>query len=90
MPITTQSIIEKLTPIFRNVFDDEELTIEAGTTASDVEGWDSLTHIRLIVTIEKAFGIRFSASEVADLENVGGMAAMISKKSDPYSSGPGD
>ncbi|MBC7489765.1 MAG: acyl carrier protein [Glaciimonas sp.] len=80
MSIPTQPIIEKLTPIFRNVFDDDGLVIEESTTASDVEGWDSLAHIRLMVTIEKAFGIRFTASEIADLENVGGMVELIIKK----------
>ena len=80
MTIPTQSIINELTPIFRNVFDDDELIIEEKTTAPDIEGWDSLAHIRLMVTIEKAFGLRFTAAEVADLNDVGDMARLILKK----------
>jgi acyl carrier protein len=70
----------KLTPIFRTVFDDENLTIHANTTAQDIEGWDSLTNIRLMVSIEKTLGLRFSAAEISSLENVGAMAELILSK----------
>jgi len=76
----TQLTIEKLTPIFRDVFDDEDLVIEQNTTAQDVDGWDSLAHIRLVVSIEKALGLRFSAAEISGLVNVGEMAELILKK----------
>ena len=66
-----------LYPIFKDVFDDDELIIEANTTASDIDGWDSLTHIRLVITIEKAFGLRFTAAEISELENVGEMVELI-------------
>jgi len=66
-----------LHPIFRDVFDDDELIIEANTTANDIDGWDSLTHIRLVITIEKAFDLRFTAAEVSELENVGEMVELI-------------
>ena len=66
-----------LYPIFRDVFDDDELIIEANTTANDIDGWDSLTHIRLVITIEKAFDLRFTAAEVSELENVGEMVELI-------------
>ena len=75
-----QSTIEQLTPIFRDVFDDEDLVIEQNTTAQDVDGWDSLAHIRLVVSIEKALGLRFSAAEISGLVNVGEMAELILKK----------
>jgi acyl carrier protein len=74
------TIIENLLPIFQNVFDDEDLVITPFTTAQDVDGWDSLAHIRLIVTIEKHFGLRFSAAEISDVENVGQMAELILSK----------
>ena len=66
-----------LNPIFRDVFDDDELVIKANTTAKDIDGWDSLTHIRLVISIEKAFGLRFTAAEISELENVGEMVELI-------------
>ncbi|MEC7595659.1 MAG: acyl carrier protein [Pseudomonadota bacterium] len=66
-----------LNPIFRDVFDDDELVITANTTAKDIDGWDSLTHIRLVISIEKAFDLRFTAAEISALENVGEMVELI-------------
>ena len=66
-----------LNPIFRDVFDDDELIIEVNTTANDIDGWDSLTHIRLVISIEKAFDLRFTAAEISALENVGEMVELI-------------
>jgi acyl carrier protein len=66
-----------LNPIFRDVFDDDELVIEGNTTAKDIDGWDSLTHIRLVISIEKALDLRFTAFEISELENVGEMAELI-------------
>ena len=74
------SIFEQLTEVFRDVFDDDELVIDASTTAQDVEGWNSLAHIRLVVSIEKAFRLRFSAAEIGDLKNVGDMVELIRLK----------
>jgi acyl carrier protein len=71
------SIFEQLTEVFRDVFDDDELVIDATTTAQDVEGWNSLAHIRLVVSIEKAFKLRFSAAEIGNLKNVGDMVELI-------------
>ena len=71
------SIFEQLTEVFRDVFDDDELVIDASTTAQDVEGWNSLAHIRLVVSIEKAFKLRFSAAEIGNLKNVGDMVELI-------------
>jgi acyl carrier protein len=74
------NIINQLTPIFVDVFDDDDLIIDPSTTAGDVDGWDSLAHIRLIVAIEKVFTMRFSASEISNLANVGEMAELIISK----------
>jgi len=74
------AVIQELTPIFRDVFDDDQLMIDAQTSAKDVDGWDSLLHIRLIFSIEKNLALRFSASEVSRLENVGEMAELVVKK----------
>ena len=77
---TLEEVIHQLNPIFCNVFDDEALKIDAHTSAQDVDEWDSLSHIRLIISIEKALGIQFSAGEIDDLKNVGEMARLILKK----------
>ena len=73
-------IIKRLTAIFRDVLDNDDLVITPATTAADVDGWDSLAHIHLVVSIEKALGMRFTADEVASLENVGDLANLIIKK----------
>ncbi len=72
--------LQRLSPIFQDVLDDDSLSIDATTTAQDVDGWDSLAHIRLVVSIEKAFSLRFSAAEISELQNVGDMAALIVRK----------
>ena len=76
----TNNMIQQLVPIFQDVFDDDRLTIQATTTADDVDGWDSLAHIRLIVSIEKVFSLRFSAAEISGLQNVGDMAILLLQK----------
>jgi acyl carrier protein len=73
-------ILAKMTPVFRDVFDDDELVINDAMTAEDVEGWDSLNHIRLIVSIERAFALKFSASETGKLKNVGEFVELIRSK----------
>lgn len=72
--------IKDLIPIFRDVFDDDDLVIVKNTTAQDIDGWDSLAHIRLVISIEKALNLRFSAAEISGLVNVGEMAELILKK----------
>ncbi|MGV7217915.1 acyl carrier protein [Bradyrhizobium sp. UFLA05-112] len=73
-------LYSKLTAIFREVFDEDELNVTPQTTADDVDGWDSLSHIRLVLAVSKAFGVKFSASEIGNLKNVGEFAALIEKK----------
>jgi acyl carrier protein len=70
----------KLTAVFRDAFDDDALTLKPETTADDVEDWDSLRHIQLLVAVEKAFNIRFNTGEVANLANVGQMVDLIAKR----------
>tara|TARA_B100001250_G_scaffold148862_1_gene127477 strand:+ start:753 stop:995 length:243 start_codon:yes stop_codon:yes gene_type:complete len=71
---------ELLIPIFKDIFDDEDLVLTQSTTAMDIDGWDSLTHISLVVAIEKFFDLRFTAAEISNLENVGQMADLVSIK----------
>ena len=70
----------RLQDVFRDVFEDDELVIERTTTADDIEDWDSLRHVGLVVNIEAAFGIRFTSLEVANLADVGEMLDLIEKK----------
>ena len=76
--MTRQEIYEKLTEVFTDVFD-EEITLTDDTTAADVDGWDSLTHITLISEVEDAFGIRIAMKDVLGLKNVGELADIIEK-----------
>ena len=66
--------------IFRDVFDDEELIISNETTADDIEDWDSLAQMNLVVAIEKKFKIRFKVEEIASLHNVGEMLELIEQR----------
>jgi acyl carrier protein len=74
-------LYSRLTSVFHDVFDDETIEVTPQLTAMDVDGWDSLTHIRLILTVEKAFKVKFSTSEIGKLENVGQLAALIKGRS---------
>ncbi|MBO8450203.1 MAG: acyl carrier protein [Spirochaetes bacterium] len=73
-------ILQKLEAIFRDVLDNEEICLTEDTTADDIEEWDSLSHIQLIVAIEKGFGIKLSAREVRELADVGEMVLCIADK----------
>ncbi len=73
-------IYERLTQIFRDVLDNDELELDSETTAADVEGWDSLNHVRLMLATEKSFGIHFTAREIAKLKNVGEFVKLIETK----------
>ncbi|TLM66157.1 MAG: acyl carrier protein [Deltaproteobacteria bacterium] len=73
-------IVEPLTAIFREVFDDEEITLAREMTADDVDGWDSLSHVNLIVTIEARFNIKFTQKELLTFKNVGDLMDSIQSK----------
>lgn len=72
--------VEKLNRIFCEVFEDEELVISQEMTADDVDGWDSLTHVNLILAIEYGFNIRFSQKELLSFKNVGDLMKCIERK----------
>lgn len=74
-------IYERLTGIFEDVFDEDSIVVTPELSAKDVDGWDSLTHIRLILTVEKAFKIKLSTSEIGKLENVGDLVRLIKARS---------
>jgi acyl carrier protein len=74
----------ELQDVFRRIFDDDELVITNETTAADVDGWDSLAQINLIIAVEKHFGIRFTAGDLAALQgpgqNVGNLVGLLIMK----------
>ena len=78
--MTKEEVLGQVQEIFRSVFDDESLDISRNTAAEDIEGWDSMEHINLIVAMEKTFGIKFSIEEAGSLKNVGEMIDLIQKK----------
>ncbi len=75
--MTRNEVLEKVTEIFHDVFDDESIVIGDNTTANDIEDWDSLTHITLISEIEDAFDYKFSMKDVLGMKNVGEMLDLL-------------
>ena len=75
--MTEVEVYTKLKHVFDDVFDDESIEVTPLLTAKDVDGWDSLTHIRLLLTVEKTFKVRFSTAEIGNFQNVGDLAALI-------------
>jgi acyl carrier protein len=74
------STLERLTEIFQEVFDDDTITVSRATTAADVDGWESVMHVTLMISVERAFGIRFRSGDVAGLKNVGELADLIDRQ----------
>jgi acyl carrier protein len=74
------ALYQKLTEVFHDVFDDDSITVTPGLSAKDVDGWDSLAHIRLIVTVEKTFQVRFSTTEIGSLKTVSDLVYLIQLK----------
>lgn len=73
------STIEKLTGVFRDVFEEDDLVVTRSTSAKDVAGWDSVMHVTLMIAVERAFGVRFKSGNVAGLKNVGELVDLIDK-----------
>jgi acyl carrier protein len=78
--VATDELRARLTAIFRDVFDDPALVLRDDMTARDVESWDSLTYVDLIVAIEKEFRIRLTTGEISGLKSVGQLIALVSRK----------
>lgn len=78
--MTREEITTHLQEIFCDVFELDNITIDSNTSALDIDEWDSLTHIQLVVAIEKKFKIRFNSAEIRTWENVGKMIHSIQLK----------
>lgn len=75
--MSREEIYKNLDEVFQDVFDDETIHVTDTTTANDIEDWDSLEHIGLIVAIERKFNIKFNMAEITSLKNVGEMVDII-------------
>lgn len=78
--MNNEDIIRRLSEVFRDVFGDPSISVNADTTSSDIEDWDSIEHINLIAAVEDEFGMRFKMREVSGMKNVGEMIAIIAER----------
>ena len=70
-------VFERLNKVFREVFDDETITLNENTTAGDIDGWDSLTHINVIFAVQEEFDIKLSVKDIIAMKNVGSLVDII-------------
>jgi acyl carrier protein len=78
--MNTNEIIPRLNDVFRDVFGDSSISVNASTTSDDIEDWDSIEHINLIGAVETEFGMRFKMREVSGMKNVGEMIDIIAER----------
>ncbi len=78
--MTDSEIMAKVADLMVDVFDVDDLDITPATSADDIEEWDSLSHIRLMISIERAFKVKFLNEEIAELKNVGELVQVIQQK----------
>lgn len=78
--MNTDEIIRKIADVMVDVFDVDDVYVTAATSADDIDEWDSLSHIRFIITLERLFKVKFLNEEIADLKNVGDLARVIHAK----------
>jgi len=83
--VTDHDILERLTAIFRDILDDDDIELTPQTTAADIKDWDSANHINIVVSVEMRFGIKISNAQVEQLKNVGDFVALIAQKLDAKS-----
>ncbi len=76
----SKMIYARLNKVFRDVFDDDSITVTPKTTANDIEDWDSLEHITLIAAVEKEFKMKFKMGEISSMKNVGEMAGIVAAR----------
>ena len=79
--LTADNVYERLNRLFRDVLDDDNLVLRQETTAKDVEGWDSMANVQLMLGVEREFGVHLSAGQMQALQNVGDLVSAIVKGS---------
>jgi acyl carrier protein len=77
------TIVERLNAVFQDTFDDPSIQIRDAMTAADLDDWDSLQHIVLVLAVEREFGVKLNPAEVGKLENVGRMIDLLLAKAAP-------
>ena len=80
--MSREDIYERLNEVFRDVFGDDDISVNDGTTAADIDGWDSLRHITLLAAIEDEFDIEFSMGQTVSMKNVGEMVDYIAEEAE--------
>lgn len=75
--MTRETVYERLTEVFREVFDDDGIVLNDETTADDIEDWDSFEHINLVVAVENEFSFKIPMGKVVTMKNVGEMVDII-------------
>lgn len=78
--MTREEVFERLNKVFRDVFDDDDITVTETTTSADIDDWDSLEHINLVAAVEQEFGMKFTLGQVVTMKNVGEMVDIILQK----------
>ena len=78
--MTSEEVFERLNKVFRDVFDDDDITVTETTTSADIDDWDSLEHINLVAAVEQEFGMKFTMGQVVTMKNVGEMVDIILQK----------
>ena len=78
--MTREEVFERLNKVFRDVFDDDDITVTETTTSADIDDWDSLEHINLDAAVEQEFGMKFTMGQVVTMKNVGEMVDIILQK----------
>jgi acyl carrier protein len=79
-PTIADEVWARIGAIFHDVFDDDTIVVQPTLTANDVDGWDSLANIRLVVAVEREFELKFTPVEISDLDNVGQLVALVQSK----------
>ncbi len=75
-----ETLLQGLTAIFREIFDDETMVLTRATTAHDIEEWDSFNHINIIIAIESRYGVKFQIAEIEGLKDIGDAIDLVQKK----------
>ncbi len=78
--MTDDEILAQLTMVVRDELDDDDIELGPAMEANDVEGWDSLAHVRIMIAIEQKFGVRFATSEITSLKDIGALIALVRSK----------
>ena len=79
-PVPEGSILDRIAEVLRDVFDDADLSVSEETTAADVDGWDSVVNVEVMVALERAFGVRFRTAELVGFENLGVLARTLEER----------